>query len=787
MTDQKQRHLDFLYELHRLDVDIGGDNIYLLRENNYIEKRQVNENDIYVKELAANHKKQGKIRRIKKDYSFKRQIDFFADTHIDIIDNKESVEQIIEPVKITDSAAPEIQEEKIIDIKEYKEEIKKDEHVYVGGNTIKTSDWKPQHGEVHNYPLDFVRWIDSINTGFDNRIQYKRFNLYVQQAQDWYSENSSINDLITDHEQMDFAIEEIRRIRQNTLYFLSKYLIYKEGVSDAGGHKYKAFDAHRILCFLTDCGYNLIIGKPRQLWFSTTMGGIAVKRTNFFKSHFIKFITENMKKGQEIFEDKIKFAFYHLPEWMKCTVNNDQEGLLRLLRKGDGVKGSIGGVDSKILVEAPYITAINGGSPDLIMIDEIGQIPILPEMVKEGRPTLFAYNHTMNRIEQKRQVLMWGTGGNMGHGGSEFEKEFMSAMEMWRERKFHHGIVPLFFDAYAKPGMTKEFYKQQEEIYLANGDDKSRTQFRQHYPLTIEDMFLTSNNTIVPSIKINSCLERIYSLDAMSRCKQGYFEPIYDTSNPYQENSYLPFKLIGTQFIPTEDGDPRATCTIFEHPKEKWINRYYQGTDPIFAESGHSKMSSAIWDSENNTVSAIVNYREGDYRYCYLQCACLGIYYSQDIKDLIEINVGKEYCHFKETYGYYRTIVSNKMLPHHLQTQTVKDGISKKANTAKYITNKHYEMIASYIDNIFIEEYFLQLKTFTRKTTEAGNETFKVENAKYYYDDVIDAIVYSYICAGCYAHMTPVDISVQEKKRKVKRYVCDSSTNYRTVLVEKFI
>ena len=72
---------------------------------------------------------------------------------------------------------------------------------------------------------------------------------------------------------------------------------------------------------------------------------------------------------------------------------------------------------------------------------------------------------------------------------------------------------------------------------------------------------------------------------------------------------------------------------------------------------------------------------------------------------------------------------------------------------------------------------FLQLKTYVRKITPSGKETFKVENSKYYYDDVIDAIVYAYICGDSFTHLTPMGAEERKKKKVGYRYSYDHEYN----------
>ena len=440
-------------------------------------------------------------------------------------------------------------------------------------------------------------------------------------------------------------------------------------------------------------------------------------------------------------------------------------------------KGEIGGVDSKLEVVAPTTTAINGGAPNLVALDEVGLIDILGKMMNEGRPALY-WVDDKGDIRMRRQLIAWGTGGEMSGGGREFEVEFKAAREAWKERNFHYGIIPVFFDAFSKPGVDEKFYDQEKKFYYSKGDD-SAVQFHQHYPLTMDDMFLVSSETIWSVEKINKRLKAIKNLEGIYKPAVGYFDPDFDYNRPEGENSDVPYHITGATFIPTEDDDPRATVTIYKNPVKNWNNRYFQGTDPVYTETGHSLMSSSIWDNVDGTISACLNFRTPDYRYCYLQTLLLGLYYDRvRSRNLVESNVGSGFMDYVDARGHYRTLVPNNMLSAHLRTTMgQRIGINKRGNTARFILNKLQEMLEVYGDNIFIDDFWIQLKTFVRKVTSSGNETFRVENPKYYHDDVIDSVVYAYICGQSFAHLTPLEPDVTTKKKVKNKYAYDDNFN----------
>jgi len=158
-----------------------------------------------------------------------------------------------------------------------------------------------------------------------------------------------------------------------------------------------------------------MLGKPRQIGATSVLLPIAMKRAICRKGYFVKFICETIEKVTEVFEDKLKFPFFHLPVWMKPTVSNDRENMLRFAYKKK--KGTMGGVESKISITGPSITAINGGSPNLVLIDEAGNIPLIGDIMDEGRPTLFYLNPATKKLEMRRQIVIWGTAGAQENGG----------------------------------------------------------------------------------------------------------------------------------------------------------------------------------------------------------------------------------------------------------------------------------------------------------------------------------------------------------------------------------
>jgi hypothetical protein len=459
---------------------------------------------------------------------------------------------------------------------------------------------------------------------------------------------------------------------------------------------------------------------------------------------------------------------------MKPEVGNDRDNLLRFTRKTEK-KGSKGGVNSKIQVVAPSVSAINGGSPQLVLIDEAGYISILGKMIKEARPTMFMQDPKTGKLVMKRQIIVWGTGGEMDKGGKSFETEFYANLKLWNEGTYSSGMIHLFFDWTTRPGITKNHYLQEKKVYTVDGPEKEAkaVQFRQAYPSVIEDMFLSSYKLLVGADWLNEQTERIKKTDHKFRPVKGYFEPIYDESVLDNENSDTPYKITGSRFIVCDDTNmDMASCEILMHPKKGWKNRYFKGTDPIMTDNGYSNMASVVFDVVLNTPVAIMDYRDPDHKYTFLQCLLLGLYYDTmkegGIKELVESNIGTAYFDYVESKGYYNSLVQRTELPDFMQGGGSLYGIDNRATRNRFIINKMFEVLSAYGDRFYFQKIFSQLRTFVCTVTEKGSETWGVTDTRKFNDDVLFGLVFSYIGALSYSHRSPINVNSESTANKIE-------------------
>lgn len=628
--------------------------------------------------------------------------------------------------------------------------------------------WRPASKVKHTE--DFIAWIDSINRpdGFWNSIHYKPYELYCQQAEQWLREQPP--EFNSDEDIFEYRIRENQRCKENSLYALDKYGELKEA-NKSGTHKYVSAKVHKVLLYLLDCDYSFNLVKCRQMAATSTIALWILVKAMFNFNLSTNFISQDKIKAEDTLENKIKYGFSKFPKWLKPESRNDR--MQRIVFGEQTGKGERDGNNSGISVLPPGKTAVASGTPDKLIIDETGNIEELNAIITDDIPTMHGLNPETQQLELLRQVIMLGTGGEMEKAGIVLKTVYMSHLEMWKKRRFNIGIVPLYFNVWWRMGMTREYYEEMKELaYAAEGPTAAadKIKFHQNFPITLEDVFLQGGKTLIGMEEIQKHENRIADLGLIP--DYGYFEPVYDTTQPATEGSDVPYKITGATFVPCSIGNQRNTTIIFQHPK-KWMNRYYKGTDPIASDSGHSKLSSSIWDAHYSCPCAVVNYRTDNYRECFLQSLLLGIYYHHEeghaVPEVLEANIGLAYREYIENKGYGTSLVYSTELPDNLRAKTgvIQVTIDNKGLRNTTIIDILRSIFETYSDRIMITLYFTQLRTFVLKQKGAG-QTWEPLDKRYNWDDALFGLVYAYICAQCYSGKKPVNLEGESSPTRNK-------------------
>lgn len=634
-----------------------------------------------------------------------------------------------------------------------------------------TGEIRPESLTEHTQ--EFVDWVMSIYPAFCRMKPYKPFYIYIRRMQEWMKDDDSYANHQSKAARLEFIIKERDRIRQNLAYGCNRYGEIAEGAIDTGSRRYTATLTHLMIIYLFQMGYPIYIGKGRQQAITSTYMLCMALWMCVWPQKRLKYIAEDDETGIEILDDKFKPSFESLPKWLRPEVKNDQKKLYVAYFNSKSKKGQKNVRRTTMRVVAPKKTAINGGSPDVAMVDEAGLIGIFNRMVKEARPTMFGEKD--GKIVLKRQLVAWGTGGDNDKGKGDFERELKSLFAKWQNGDYSEKIIPIFLDWTCRPGITREFYEAERMAYLSGeagvdiedlGQEERLMQFRCHYPSSVEDMFNAPEHTVLPGPFILRQLDKIADTPHKMRPIYGRFEPEYDKSRPMPKESFLPYAVTGATFVPS-DTYLGAPASMFLRPDKDWKYRYYQGTDPVMAKTGISKMASVIWDAKLGTIPCLVNYRTNDPHEAFLQTVLMGMYYSHEsgsaVKELVESNIGSLYFEFKSgpLFGLRHTLVPNTMLPDYLQGGGAIWGVDTKAQRKDRIIRIFQDMSKVHGDKIYHEELFRQAKSYILTITQHGNPKWGPKSDQDR-DDVIDAAAFAYLCRMCYQHVLPEHVGAEK-------------------------
>lgn len=679
--------------------------------------------------------------------------------------------------------------------------------------------WLP--GSVIYHEQEFIDWIKVfLDEGFLKACQEgicERFDNYCQAAEDWLSRDLRYENFSHDPQlAQDFFDSEAHKISVNSLYFLNKYWYLREGSKSGGVMKYRAHPAHKVICFLVDCGYSFFLGKGRQIGATSCLGGIVMSKLLFRRNFTGKLISADEESSLDIADKKLKHGYKHLPAWMRVGFANNSEKAIRVGQKsGDVVRGP----NSTMNFRPPSKYEVNSGSPDIVWVDEVGLIRMLTEMLNEAKPASFMYDPETNQILPKRQIIGIGTGGTVDESdlsvGRAYEQEFSAAVtSMFNSVPNEEGLLevqmlPVYFDFWARPGMTSDFYNHQKRFYESKQGSKeglSKVQFFQHYPRPGKwrDMFSDTTEGILSKQEIESNLNRIDKIHSNTKILRGYFEPVFDKSKSFSDRMIYNHPIMGVKFvevdIPKElgklsamgdggmDTGIYAPITMVVPPDTSWRNRYWKGTDPIASVSGPSNFASYVWDSYLNAPVAAVSTRGkgGNIDDAFAQSLMLAIYYGADkgaLYELVEREMSYAYVKFIETYsssGEGFLTRASELMPQMKGGSAGFDiGVDMKGNRKDVVVSYIIDTFTHYADRILLPRPFHQLLNFKPKATRTGKIKYESINKTRYPDDDLDALGLSRILAASNAdriayelggHQDPnTRIAARKRKRKVVR------------------
>lgn len=227
---------------------------------------------------------------------------------------------------------------------------------------------------------------------------------------------------------------------------------------------------------------------------SAKIGALALSVASCNKSVTVMLTSKSEATAQDsLLTEKVKFAYYRLPNYVKHNAFLNNRGEL-YLGNGGGT-----GIDSKILVKAPVPEALEGFGARLVVHDEAGKTPKLLQLLENSLPIL----NGEDGFTRVGFPLVIGVAGDFDKFGSDYIDLWNNANAYDFLRWFIPGYAGMHLDKYGEEdieqGVEQIFTKRIELFRLS---ESAGAGDMQRFPLTPEECFQSAMVGILPKKKI---------------------------------------------------------------------------------------------------------------------------------------------------------------------------------------------------------------------------------------------------------------------------------------------
>lgn len=358
-----------------------------------------------------------------------------------------------------------------------------------------------------------------------------------------------------------------------------------------------------------------------------------------FKEGFRIGMTSKDEAAAKDLMTKVYQMYERLPTFLKHPFSSKTQETFVLARKDEDDLGqrTLSGNESEIYCKAPTDSCFEGEQIGKMVVDEVGKISNIETIWSMGVPTL---------MEETKRVgipVLFGTAG-------EQTKVGVGQKEFWNNHEIYD-LVRFFFPGWAGlmsskdgnddiKGAVKWILKEREK--LAKLDNaKKLLEFKQQYPLWVEEAFISKGGTGIGNmIKISQQLSTLEEKNSFK--KEGRFRWGRDNEA----------KVV---FEPNSHFDDSGKCVIYEEPHSSLD--YESGCDPAdhdFVQKGASKLSMYIGSHQKGTrpPKIVFSYTDRPERVNdYYEQSIMALLYFNSPKILIENNRFGMIKHYEDT-GY---------------------------------------------------------------------------------------------------------------------------------------
>ena len=668
---------------------------------------------------------------------------------------------------------------------------------------IKRHHWRPPLGQSHIFDAEFRSFVLSPIPRFDQLMPYVPFFLYLEQARRWNEETKDVEvtDLDADEAQV-FTQREYVRMTENSWYALLRYVRIREDTG-AEGRKYgdTAGAPQAYLCFLIDRGNSFILLKGRQAAITTTVMAVLsvmmLMRNNWTG---VLLTDDKTKTGEDLFDKKVLSTLKLMPEWISQDYTWDRQSKdnATIDFRDDNTKASRRqNFSDLMLLSSDDSQAVNSKSPTITAYDEAQNIANFGKLIGEVSSTQDA--NIGGVLMLIRQQLAWGTGTSNPVGKGVFLSQWRSTYKAFEAGEATEGWVPLFFDWTCRPGADLDWYLRRRAVainkYRYENDRSALAIFASACPSHPDDAFMQNDKSVIPTAVIKKHRDRLLGMQDTDRPILGIFKPIYsnDPKKATKQDGYAdhPAYIEGVEFIEAKTSYEmlKAPVKLYLKPHNNWLDRNFQGTDPIQAATGRSMFASVIWDSVgfffdgrkgeccgvtyphfHPAMACVLNGRTHDPKEMFTQSILMGMYYrnhgQRACKELVEWNQGQHYIEYKQFdwIDQTRSLVGRMELPPGYLSRRLNDssgaahinqyGFVTDARTKGRMLTDLEDLVYNHGHNIRFLDFWQQLAECELEEKD-GKKTWGTKDSDQFNDDIVVASVLAKICRDCFADRKP--------------------------------
>ena len=404
------------------------------------------------------------------------------------------------------------------------------------------------------------------------------------------------------------------------------------------------------------------------------------------------------------FKNRIFYGHDNMEPFLKQELVQNADDVLRLGWKRG--KETIGGSNSAIHFKSPTPKCFDSDPKFAYYLDEAGLIDFVDRIIMSNLENLLDDNQNI-----VSQFQVFGAAGDPTGEGAAFAHIFLEAWENWLNcgediRKLKGFFYPTFYDAFWKPGVTKEWLAEKIEELSRNAHTfygkRMLDEFKRNNPTDVYEALTSGGDYFFDVGAIRQHINVLKTGDTEFQ-KAGI------------EVKRMTIKRTADEVVTSASN---SSPILYTREVEKgWKNRYFVFIDPIdMAGESETKSDGAVWIYDKKLDEKILMYSErpDDIMTFYETCLAITLYADQgganDVQAVIERQRGRGLITYFSTQGFFNLmaldpgikdyyklkVVTIENIGIHMTEQIRENGLTKQKSWLS--RNLERELFKAYLD-----------------------------------------------------------------------------------------